>query len=212
MEEIIGLKTPEELMKTEYVITSQQKQYFRNGVLLEKGAVMTEARIEKNRELFEKYCGLWSVYPDLYLELIKPVNSKFQLKFFQRVFLRACVRHGRVLTIAPRAAGKTFICVLALYLICMFRPGSHVFMCSPGKEQGAKASNQKIHQLWDLFPLLKKEIVGEGNFGNDYVKLSFRNGSLLDIMSPLNSTRGNRATCGIIDEFRQKFSSMIRKL
>lgn len=30
-------------------------------------------------------------------------------------------------------------------------------------------------------------------------------------MSPLNSTRGNRATCGILDEFRQKFSSMIQK-
>jgi hypothetical protein len=52
-------------------------------------------------------------------------------------------------------------------------------------------------------PLLKEEIIGEGNFGADYAKLSFRNGSLLDIMTPLNSTRGNRATAGILDEFRQ---------
>ena len=72
----------------------------------------------------------------------------------------------------------------------------------PGKSQGAKIANQKIHQLWDLLPLLKNEIIGEGNFGTDYVKLSFKNGSALDIMSPLNSTRGNRATCGILDEFR----------
>lgn len=86
------------------------------------------------------------------------------------MFLRACVRYGRVLTIAPRAAGKSFICILALYLICIFRPGSHVFICSPGKAQGAKIANQKIHQLWEIFPLLKNEIKGEGNFGNDYVK------------------------------------------
>jgi hypothetical protein len=43
------------------------------------------------------------------------------------MFLRACLRYGRVLTIAPRAAGKSFICILALYLICIFRPGTHVF-------------------------------------------------------------------------------------
>lgn len=85
-------------------------------------------------------------------------------------------------------------------------------MCSPGKEQGAKSSNQKIHLLWDLFPLLKKELIGEGNFGSDYVKLSFRNSSLLDIMSPLNSTRGNRATCGIIDEFRDHSSDNINEI
>lgn len=112
------------------------------------------------------------------------------------------MRHGRVLTIAPRAIGKSFICILALYLICVFRPGSHVFQGCPGKAQGAKVANQKIHQLWEIFPLLKEEILGEGNFGNDYVKLSFRNGSLLDIISPLNSARGNRATAGILDEFR----------
>ena len=34
-------------------------------------------------------------------------------------------------------------------------------------------ANQKIHQLWEIFPLLKEEILGEGNFGNDYVKLTF---------------------------------------
>jgi hypothetical protein len=61
--------------------------------------------------------------------------------------------------------------------------------------------------------LLKDEIVGEGNFGNDYVKLTFRNGSIMDIMSPINSTRGNRATAGILDEFRRKLKlRMLKKL
>ena len=70
---------------------------------------------------------LFICYPDLYLDLIKPPESRFKLKFFQVMFLRACLRYGRVLTIAPRAAGKSFICILALYLICIFRPGTHVF-------------------------------------------------------------------------------------
>ena len=33
--------------------------------------------------------------------------------------------------------------------------------------------------------------------------ISFRNGSIMDVMSPINSTRGNRATAGILDEYRQ---------
>jgi hypothetical protein len=54
--------------------------------------------------------------------------------------------------------------------------------------------------------------VGEGNFGNDYVKLTFRNGSLLDVMTPLNSTRGNRATAGILDEFRDHDAGDINEI
>ena len=195
-----------------HVIGKVSSDFFKDGIALEKGAVISEKRIERNFELYSKYCELWSVYPDLYIDLITPSDSKFKLKFFQILFLRACLRYGRVLTIAPRAAGKSFICILALYLICIFRPGSHVFNCAPGKAQGAKIAAAKIKQLWDLLPLLKREIVGEGNFGADYVKLLFRNGSVLDIMSPLNSTRGNRATAGIVDEFRDHSAEDINEI
>ena len=198
------IKTPQEILDTKHLSRAERKKYFKDGIEIEKGAIITEKRIERYRELYEKYCHYWSVYPDKFVDTITPTNSKFSLKFFQRYFLRACVRHGRVLTIAPRAAGKSFICVLALMLICIFRPGSNVFICAPGKSQGARIAGQKVKQLWEMLPLLKAEIIGEGNFGSDYIKLSYRNGSQFTVMSPLNSTRGNRATCGIIDEFRQK--------
>ena len=209
----LNLPLPGAILNTiHYVVGKASQEFTREGIVLEKGAVLSERRIEKNMTLYQQYISLWTVYPDLYLKLITPTTSKFRLKFFQIIFLRACLRYGRVLTIAPRAAGKSFICILALYLICMFRPGSHVFQCAPGKAQGAKIANQKIHQLWDLLPLLKEEILGEGNFGNDYVKLSFRNGSILDVISPLNSARGNRATVGILDEFRQNMLRVSEKV
>lgn len=120
---------PEEMLNVvHYVVKKTSKEYYRDGIQLEKGAVITPKRIERNRSLYEKYCAFWTVYPDYYLELIKPTTSKFRLKFFQIMFLRVCLRHGRILTIAPRAAGKSFICILAMYLICMFRPHSHVNM------------------------------------------------------------------------------------
>lgn len=203
---------PAAMLGASQALRSKGETFYRDGIPLEKGAVLTEKRIRKNLKLYQQYMELFISYPDLYLELIKPIGSKFKLKFFQVMFLRACLRYGRVLTIAPRAAGKSFICILALYLICIFRPGSHVFQCAPGKAQGAKISNQKIHQLWDIFPLLKDEIIGGGNFGNDYVRLTFKNGSLFDVMTPLNSTRGNRATCGILDEFRDHDADDINEI
>lgn len=209
----INIPMPSAILNTiHYVVGKASSEFVRDGIVLEKGAVLTEQRIDKNIDFYKKICRLWSVYPDLYIQLITPTTSKFKLKFFQVIFLRACMRHGRILTIAPRAAGKSFICILALYLICIFRPGSHVFNCAPGKAQGAKIAGAKIRQLWDLLPLLKAEIVGDGNFGADYVRLSYRNGSLLDIMSPLNSSRGNRATAGIIDEFRDHEASQINEI
>lgn len=212
-ENTLNLPMPSVILNTiHYVVGKVSNEYMRDGVPLEKSAILTARRIDDNMEIYKKYVQLWTIYPDLYLQLITPTTSKFRLKFFQVIFLRACLRYGRILTIAPRAAGKSFICLLALYLICIFRPGSHVFQCAPGKAQGAKIATQKIKQLWSLMPLLKEEIVGEGNFGNDYVKLTFRNGSLLDVMSPLNSTRGNRATAGILDEFRQNMSKMSEKV
>lgn len=122
---------PNQILDTmHYVVGKVSKEFMRDGVPLEKGAVISERRIDKNFELYSRYCELWSVYPDLYIKMITPTTSKFRLKFFQIIFLRACLRYGRILTIAPRAAGKSFICILALYLICIFRPGSHVFQCA----------------------------------------------------------------------------------
>ena len=69
-----------------------------------------------------------------------------------------------------RAFSKTFISILALYLECMFRPGVKLFICAPGKNQSAKIAKDKIYEIWDKLPFLKKEIIGDGNFGKDYVK------------------------------------------
>lgn len=199
---MINLRSPQEILETpHYIVTNAQSLVYRDGIPLEKGAVLTPRKLEEKEEFFQKYCWFWSVYPDRYIDMITPVGSKFKLKFFQRIFLRVCLRHGRIATIAPRAAGKSFICLLALFLICMFRPHSKCFNCAPGKAQGAKIASQKIKQILELLPPLRWEIEKE-NYGADYTTIKFKNGSEFTVLSPLNSTRGQRATFGIIDEYR----------
>jgi len=59
-----------------------------------------------------------------------------------------------------------------------------------------------LFEIYELFPLLKQELVGDGNYGVDYVRLSYRNGSVFDVVSALNSQRGGRRHAGILDEYR----------
>ena len=84
-------------------LKSTAKKYYRDGIEMEKGAIITERRIEKHRSLYEEVCRYWSVYPDCFLDMLTPTTSHFKLYFYQRMFLRVILRHGRVCVIAPRA-------------------------------------------------------------------------------------------------------------
>lgn len=68
-------------------------------------------------------------------------------------------------------------------------------------KESAKIAQQKLAQLFDMLPMLKAEIAVE-NYGTDYIKIIFHNKSSFVVVTPLNSSRGQRATVGIIDEFR----------
>lgn len=191
------------LSVTHLVVKSAAQKFYKNGIELEKGAIITERRIDRNRGLYEKICNFWSVYPDLFIDLITPSTSHFKLFFYQRLFLRLTMRYARLFVIAPRAFSKSFISILALYLLCMFKPKGKFFIVAPGKAQSAKIAKEKIYEIWDLLPILKREIIGDGNFGGDYVRLTFRNGSVFDVVSALNSQRGGRRHGGLIDETRK---------
>lgn len=173
-------------------LNSQVQRHYKEGVELEKGVVLTEEYLLKHEELFKQYANFFSAYPDIFIDLITPTESNFSLFFFQRIFLRACMRYRYHYCTACRAFSKTFISILALYLECMFRPGVKLFICAPGKNQSAKIAKDKIYEIWDKLPFLKKEIVGDGNFGKDYVTLTFRNGSIFDVVGALDSERGGR--------------------
>lgn len=202
MQEINVMLPNQILNATHIIIKNATQKFYKNGIELEKGAIITERRIDRNRGLYEKICNFWSVYPDLFIDLITPSTSHFKLFFYQRLFLRLTMRYARLFVIAPRAFSKSFISILALYLLCMFKPKGKFFIVAPGKAQSAKIAKEKIYEIWDLFPILKREIVGDGNFGGDYVRLTFRNGSVFDVVSALNSQRGGRRHGGLIDETR----------
>lgn len=107
-----------------------------------------------------------------------------------------------------RAWSKSFLTILALFLQCIFIPGRKVFICAPNKSQGAQIAREKITEIYRIWPILKREVIGweindiPGNFGKDYVTLKFRNGSQFDVVGALESTLGGRRHGGLLDEIK----------
>lgn len=213
--------------KKKVILTARQKlmqesDYIekaeREGIELDKGSVLTQTYLESREADLRKWGNLFSAYPDYYLDIITPVDSEFKLFFYQRMTLRILMRYRDVFITAPRAFSKSFITILAFFLQCIFIPGRKVFICANTKQQAAQITKEKLYEIYDHWPLLKKEVVGNelkeypGNFGKDYVQLRFRNGSILDVVLAGDTARGGRRHGGLIDEIRDADGDMINNV
>lgn len=175
-----------------------QRVGYKNGIPIEKGISLNEEYLQQHKEEIGKMMGFFTAYPDLFLDLITPEDTNFQLYFYQRIFLRAAMRFKSVYLTAARAFSKSFLTILALMLQCVFIPGRKVFICAPNKNQGAQIAREKITEIYRIWPLIRNEVEGSensdtpGNFGKDYVTIKFRNGSQFDVVGALESTLGGR--------------------
>ena len=165
---------------------------------------LSEERIMAQMPYLRQYIAFWREYPDIFVEFLCGDNPQnFQLFFYQRVFLRAVIRHRYAYATFPRAYSKSFLSVLILMLRCILYPGSHLFVTTGGKEQAAGIAKEKVEELCKLIPGLKNEIDwsrGASKASKDFVEYKFKNSSKLDIMAARQSSRGKRATGGLMEE------------
>jgi len=184
----------------------------KNGVPLQKGVACSQTVIDRNKEELGKWIEYITLRPDVYLDFIKPEGSKFNFYLFQRIVLRCAIRFPRFYITAARAFSKSFICMLAMFMICVFRPGTKAAIVAPKKNQGAQVATQKLKEFPNYFPLLGKEIKGgwDGiNYGRDYVTVKFRNQSILEVVGAMESSLGGRRNCLLIDETADHDSEII---
>lgn len=165
---------------------------------------MSEERIRAQIPHLRSYISFWREYPDLFVEFLCGENPQnFKLFFYQRVFLRAVIRHRYAYATFPRAYSKSFLSVLILMIRCILFPGSHLFVTTGGKEQAAGIAKEKVEELCKLIPGLRNEIDwsrGASKASKDMVEYKFKNSSVLDIMAARQSSRGKRATGGLMEE------------
>ena len=168
---------------------------------------ISEERLKAQIPVFRKYIAYWREYPDMFVEFLcggpnAPADT-LHLYFYQRVFLRVAMRHRETYATFPRAYSKSFLSVLVLLLRCVLFPNSHLFVTTGGKEQAAGILKEKVDELCKLIPGMRNEIDwsrGKTKSGKDNIEIIFKNGSKLDIMAARQSSRGKRATGGLMEE------------
>lgn len=214
MEGILIPRTKEEVeqgIKRKYLVE-------KDGIKVEKGAVLTPDYIRLHHTSIENLCTIFSAYPDIFLDLIQNPDRKTDLFPYQRILLRAIMRYKDIFTTAPRAFSKSFLTIIGMFLECVFIPGTKRFIAAPFKTQAAAIAKEKIVELYDRWPLLKKEVKGwelddnPGNFGKDYVEIHFLNGSVFMVVGTSDSNRGGRKNGGLIDEARDHDGDELEKV
>ena len=64
---------------------------------------LSEERVRQIIPAARQYIAFWREYPDLFVDFMKGPESTFHLFFYQRVFMRAAMRHKYVYAVFPRA-------------------------------------------------------------------------------------------------------------
>lgn len=183
-----------------------------------KEIFLTEDRVKENIPVFTEYVSFWREYPDMFIDMMKDPDSKFEFFFYQRIFLRAAMRHRYFFGTFTRAFSKSFLSVMLMMIKCILYPGIKVFITSGGKEQAAGIAGEKVLEICEMLPFFNREIDWSRNstsskIQKDYVSIVFKNGSKFDVVATKESSRGGRRHSGLIDEVilvdGQKFSEVI---
>nr|DAU63094.1 MAG TPA: Terminase large subunit [Caudoviricetes sp.] len=103
---------------------------------------ISEERIGAVIPVMRNYVAFWREYPDIFVDFLltcgNPQNFKFF--FYQRVFLRAAMRHQYMYAVFPRAYSKSFLSMMVLMIRCVLYPKCKLFVTSGGKEPIASSA------------------------------------------------------------------------
>jgi ribonucleoside-diphosphate reductase alpha chain len=128
---------------------------------------------------------------DLFLDLITPEMGGIRLDLDQRVFLRSILRFVSVYGVFPRGYGKTFVEVLAMYLVSILFPDIEISMSAQTKDNATKLLEEKHREIIKFYPLLANEIT-KASFPKDAAEIIFASGGRIDVMANNQSSKGAR--------------------
>ena len=170
---------------------------------------LSEERVNAIIPAAREYISFWREYPDLFVDFLvrgtrqEAKDGEFKFYFYQRVFLRAAMRHQYLYAVFPRAYSKSFLSVMVLMCKCILYPRCKLFVTSGGKEQAAGIIKEKVQEICDLIPAFGREIdYGRGKtiFSKDLVRINFKNGSWFDNVAARETSRGKRRHGGLVEE------------
>lgn len=183
--------------KNRYDVNNSEFNSFYNN---EKSQADKLNKLKANQHKFMLWASFFLKYPDYFIDMITPINSYFKLYPYQRIILRVFFRYQYVFGTLTRGASKSFLEIMANFLLDIMKPGLKNSITAAGsKQQGRDIANEKFNEIKSLFPALEKEIMSL-SVGKDYLDLKTYNNSELNIVGCHNTSRGGRKHLGTIEE------------
>lgn len=147
---------------------------------------ISEERLRKCMSELRKQIAFYREYPDIFVDdIIAEYNKflpadkqcKFSFFYYQRLFLRAAMRHRKTYFVFSRGFSKSFLSMMALMLKAILYPNSELFITTGGKAQAASITVAKIEEICKIIPPLSNEINwerGATKHSKDDVKYIFK--------------------------------------
>lgn len=150
----------------------------------------------------------WTTFYRRNLEIYVEDRLQIALKPFQRIMLHLMSVSKVFYAICSRGLSKTFTVAIYAVAVCMLYPYSKVIITSSSIDQAAVMVREKIENelIAKLSPVLKylyeKQLI-KIKSGKDAIEVEFTfNGSSIEVLPPLDTSRGRRATVLIYEECR----------
>lgn len=162
----------------------------------------TTENLTKSQKLMRgvgQWTAFWRRRPDRFVEEVYGIR----LKKFQKFLLCLMMRDVYFMFLASRGLGKTWLTALYCIVRCILYPGTKIIVAAGQKSQSMKIVTEKIPEIIDGRPLLKREIAAiKTNMNDDEPNVSFKNGSWIKVVAATEGARSARANILILDEFR----------
>lgn len=125
------------------------------------------------------------------------------LKEFQQLIIWGMFHNNYSMFMAARGLGKTWITAVYCIIRCILYPGSKIVVASGVISQAMKIVTEKIPEIMQNSPMLKREILDiQSTANSDKPNVMFHNGSWIKVVPSTENARSARANVLILDEFR----------
>ena len=151
----------------------------------------TNSILVKNLHEFIDLASWMLWYPDLFLDLIKPIKGGISLHSDQRMFLRCATRFFSMYGCFPRGWGKTWGEVAVMFIVAIRYPNIELSLTAQTKENAVKLLKDKYNELVRQYPMLSNEIL-ECHFTRNDAEIRFKNGARIDALANSQSSKGQR--------------------
>lgn len=150
-----------------------------------------------------KGVGLWAGYYRANPHRFAQDYLHLDLRLFQKILLVMMNMNSVFVFIGARGIGKSFLSAVFCVIRCILYPGSKIVIASGTRNQAGVILEKIILELKPNSPELANEIDDkQTQINGNKAQIVFKNTSYIKVVTASDSSRGNRATLLLLDEFR----------